>query len=802
MKNKRGFTLVELVVAIAILGVITLIALPTISNIQTNNKTTKYETYEKSIKAAAKVYTDGLEEDLFGATNSGCAIIKYSDLKTKDLIEDFQEKGIKCDKDEETFVFVMKSKDDNHHYYSNIVCHNSNSIVYSHKEDNRTECGLEDGNPPELDIIFNPTKTTYNIGDNPKARIKITDKGVGLRENQKVKYTWYKNGVAATSTNTLEFKNKNYQGSASKYIEMPSDLESINEPTDYTLKVMTDDETGKICDIDLNCTKVDKSKPLNYFVGAVLIKYKAGGASMIDPHGAAYSVNSSNDYIVRNGNDYIISKINYKKTSDLYNYNNKDYINIRKPHYHLDDKKEWKWNSKVFSQQESLSASSFGYSDEDIKKANKTVEVVANWKINTYKLTYDDNAGTGCSNKGVSKDYNQKWNSNCTPTRTGYTFNGWEIDGKIVQPATISSSVATKNINAKANWTQNIVTIYFYANNGTIDKNTTHGSIYSIKNDLIYMNNKVLTYTIGYGQKLDKDGLPNNNNHDWLTLKKDNYHTDSATAWNTKADGSGKSFDQTSQYEASDFCDASKSNCEAKLYANWKINTYTVQLSKDSNIKKLYIDNKEVESKTVNVNTEVTISCIIEDYYHFTGWKSGETNISDLATYKFKVTNNISLKATSQYNKIILNYYANGGVLQCGPKQVCCNLIKKCQKGATCPVDPPKPNSCKGTTGLVYVSDDGDSASSEGWAPKGLRDYAEKDKGTIYMVHEKIKGYKCTPTKKWHVGTKDGDTVINEATTFPVAKDLIKACGKTYLDKFKKNDISVNLYAGWECKKV
>ena len=91
--NKHGFTLVELIVVIAIMGVILILALPQVSRIQSANKNKKYETYKESLESAAKIYIDNHTKDLFGNNPTGCITIKYSDLKRDNLIIQNHSKG-------------------------------------------------------------------------------------------------------------------------------------------------------------------------------------------------------------------------------------------------------------------------------------------------------------------------------------------------------------------------------------------------------------------------------------------------------------------------------------------------------------------------------------------------------------------------------------------------------------------------------------------------------------------------------------------------------------------------------------
>ena len=56
--NNKGFTLVELLVTMVLVGIISGIAFPAISKLRDQNKDEEYKAYEKIILNGAKIYMD------------------------------------------------------------------------------------------------------------------------------------------------------------------------------------------------------------------------------------------------------------------------------------------------------------------------------------------------------------------------------------------------------------------------------------------------------------------------------------------------------------------------------------------------------------------------------------------------------------------------------------------------------------------------------------------------------------------------------------------------------------------------
>ena len=107
--NSKGFTLVELLVVIVVMGIITGMTIPLIRNAQLARTNKKYDTYLKNLTYSAKLYVNSYEEDLFGREENGCIVVSYSDLTRRRLLKDIDLKDISCNSDK-TLVMVEKSK--------------------------------------------------------------------------------------------------------------------------------------------------------------------------------------------------------------------------------------------------------------------------------------------------------------------------------------------------------------------------------------------------------------------------------------------------------------------------------------------------------------------------------------------------------------------------------------------------------------------------------------------------------------------------------------------------------------------
>ena len=135
--NNKGFTMVELLVAMAIMGLLVIMAFPTIRAVQTNNTNTKYEEYGKAAISAAKLYTDSYGEDIFDPDiSSQFDSISFDKLVTKDLLKDINVSGSSCIAG--SSVRVVKYND-SYDYCLDLHCNAGGKEVYT-ETDKKGSC--------------------------------------------------------------------------------------------------------------------------------------------------------------------------------------------------------------------------------------------------------------------------------------------------------------------------------------------------------------------------------------------------------------------------------------------------------------------------------------------------------------------------------------------------------------------------------------------------------------------------------------------------------------------------------------
>jgi len=78
------------------------------------------------------------------------------------------------------------------------------------------------------------------------------------------------------------------------------------------------------------------------------------------------------------------------------------------------------------------------------------ITLYAKWTINTYTVTFNTQGGSAISN--VTANYNSTISSPSSPTKTGYTFEGWYKESGCINPWAFASDVITSDITLYAKW--------------------------------------------------------------------------------------------------------------------------------------------------------------------------------------------------------------------------------------------------------------------------------------------------------------------------------------------------------------
>ena len=151
--NKKGFTLTELIVTIALIGIISMLAFPSIRKLKEDNSLEKYKTYEKVMENGAKLYVDSNKSDLFQYYHH--KIITYDMLMDKKLIEAFEDEKVG---NAVAVPYLADTLWDNNEFVGSIVGIQEKN--YNRAFTARAYVKLDDGT-----YLYSATTTTKTVAD-------------------------------------------------------------------------------------------------------------------------------------------------------------------------------------------------------------------------------------------------------------------------------------------------------------------------------------------------------------------------------------------------------------------------------------------------------------------------------------------------------------------------------------------------------------------------------------------------------------------------------------------------------------
>lgn len=470
MKNKKGFTLVELLVVIVILGIITGISIPLIRNIQAKNEQKQYQTYQDSLKVSARLYVDSYEEDLFGHSKSGCAIITYQQLQEKGLLKDIAIGDVSC-ATSDTLVRVVKV-DGKISYTPMIGCGKVvgdsveiDTILPEGGVSSSLTCGVDAHTIISFDT--EPTHPDTSINYQKRNITVLLNSYTGFYEENQILYGFSSSkpddeNQEPTLLNGWHNLKVNYIGGneQKKIIEEGREIqlssESIITPDNLTgdyyvvLKIESlKDISGRDWTNDPNQSKyiylgtfrLDNQKPV--FADTSGVVSSNSSYHHIQPK---LSINVTDNY---SNSSNLRMCVSYdsdscsKTVSDIKN--NVGYV--------------------AYNGSQVLDSIPGGYNGSNHTVYVTVGDAAGNYETKTYSyqvaigytLTYHSNGGSSC-NPGIKtvifdSGNTVTWGNLCTPTRNNYKFDGWHV-GSASGSTVTSTTAATSNIDVYAKWQQ------------------------------------------------------------------------------------------------------------------------------------------------------------------------------------------------------------------------------------------------------------------------------------------------------------------------------------------------------------
>ena len=309
------------------------------------------------------------------------------------------------------------------------------------------------------------------------------------------------------------------------------------------------------------------------------------------------------------------------------------------------------------------------------------VKITLYFKTNEYTYRFNANGGTGSiadikAKHGTSvkiptstfkKDYHTQTNWN---TAAGGTGTSYKLEDTISGYSGKDGDVVT----LYAQWRKNKVQISLHANGSKMGASA--GSYFSLDaQSFVAMGGTRAIYEGEYGGYVtdSTNSLPDIQSTGNLWLERTGYHYNPNESWNTKSDGSGKSYSENGGILAKDFADLKDSDKSVTLYANWKPNNYKVRYNGNGATSGTMTDSAHV----YDTAKALTKNAYARTGYTFTGWNTKSdgkgTAYADGASIKNLTATKdgvVTLYAQWKVNSYTLTYDANGGTVSPSSKKL------------------------------------------------------------------------------------------------------------------------------------
>ena len=380
-------------------------------------------------------------------------------------------------------------------------------------------------------------------------------------------------------------------------------------------------------------------------------------------------------------------------TSGLANYNNTNYINVVKTGYTPQSGREWNSKADGTGTSYSQTSSSYdanGFAGADLSTGDKTVTVYVNWKpntntpyvvnhyvhdlgTNTYTLNSTDNL-TGTTDASLTV-------ANLKKTISGFTYDAGYLTGDTTRPA--SGVVTTTTILPDGTrvinlyYRRNYLYVQYDVNTGALSD--THGSSYSQSGTLIAYNSNTKFLRGVYGSKVggvttstyavNTSGLHDYNSSTGINIVKTGYAALSGGQWNSKADGTGTSYDHSSStYDANGFAGANLATGDktVTIYVNWKPISYTITYNLDGGT-----NNSDNPATYTIESGNITLKAPTKTGYTFTGWTgNGTTTPTKNLVLSSGSTGNKTYTANWTANTYKVSYYQGNNSTTAGSTKI------------------------------------------------------------------------------------------------------------------------------------